>query len=170
MLLLKAVSKSRLLLLEDCESGKIDPEAATILRDILSNDELLALVNTDTISTDPKECQIGIAYKRLHDHAVQQESDDSSLWEARMRCRELLRVMNCVQCNKCRFHGKIAIMGLSTAFKILLGDDGEGMVHNNILDEGEEVHRVELATLMTCLYKFSRTIDFCQKQLSLQEQ
>jgi len=174
MLLLKAVSKSRCILLDDCEKGKIDPEAAAILRDILSNDELLALAKrSDKIGlTDPKECQIGIAYKRLHDHAVQEGAGEgqSSLWEARMRCRELLRVMNCVQCNKCRFHGKIAVMGLSTAFKILLGNDGEGMVQNDKLNDNEEIHRVELATMMTCLYKFSRTINFCKEQLALQEQ
>ena len=37
-----------------------------------------------------------------------------------------MRIINCVQCSKCRLHGKVAVLGLSTALQVLLGEDGEG--------------------------------------------
>ena len=99
---------------------------------------------------------IGTASRRLHDHAVRDTASKEMLWEARMRTRDLFHVMNCVQCNKCRFHGKIATMGLSTAFQLLLGRSGEGGAVRII-------HRVELAALMTTLSKFSTAVKYCKE-------
>jgi len=48
------------------------------------------------------------------------------------------------------------MMGLSTAFQILVGPKGEG-------GDVKRVHRVELAALMTTLYKFARAVDLCQQ-------
>ena len=139
MLLLSAVSRAKDRLLADCQSGKIDGETASILTDFLA----IPLLD------DPS---VGFAAKKLHDHAVE---SSNNLWEARMRSRELLRIMNCVQCNKCRLHGKIAMMGLSTALQINLGRNGEG-------EDPNLIHRVELAALISTLYKFSRAVNFCQ--------
>jgi len=72
-----------------------------------------------------------------------------------MRCRDLLRIVNCVQCNKCRLHGKVAIMGLSTALQILVGRKGEG-------SDVEKIHRVGLAALIATLDKFSRAAELSQ--------
>ena len=102
---------------------------------------------------------IGVASIKLHDHAVKDEKSVQALWEARLRTRDLFRVMNCVQCNKCRLHGKIGAMGLSTAFQVLLGRAGEG-------GDVDRIHRVELAALMTTLSKFSSAISFCEKMKS----
>lgn len=145
MLLLKAASKAKSLLLNDVQSGKITGDASFALQSLL-NDPLL---NDDSV---------GIAFKKLHDHAVMDTDSKAALWEARMRTRELVRIMNCVQCNKCRLHGKISTMGLSTALQILVGQDGEGGDIKNL-------HRVELATLMATLHKFSTAVDFCQQKL-----
>lgn len=65
-----------------------------------------------------------------------------------------MRIMNCVQCNKCRFHGKISTMGLSTALQLAVGARGMG-------GDVEKVHRVELAALITSLGKFSSGIELC---------
>lgn len=143
MLLLSAVKVARERLLQDCESGKIDGDAATSLREILA----YPLFDDENIS---------VASQKLHDHAVKDEASVNALWEARLRTRDLFRVMNCVQCNKCRLHGKIGAMGLSTAFQLLLGSAGEG-------GDVKRVHRVELAALMTTLSKFSTAISFCNK-------
>jgi hypothetical protein len=143
MLLTTAVMKARERLLEDCDSGKIDADAAEDLRSILSS----------SLLDDPS---VDVASRKLHDHAVNDSDSTGALWEARMRSRELLRIMNCVQCNKCRLHGKISVMGLSTALQILVGRNGEG-------GDPTRVHRVELATLMTTLHKFSSAIKFCQE-------
>lgn len=143
MLLLSAVNKASSRLLADTQAGGIDQAAAGDLSAILSS----PLLN------DPS---VGVASKKLHDHAVKDSGTRDSLWEIRLRTRDLFRVMNCVQCNACRFHGKISAMGLSTALQVLIGHTGEG-------GDVNRMHRVELAALMSTLYKFSRTIAFCQQ-------
>jgi len=143
MLILSAVSKARERLLEDCDSGKIDDDAASSLKPVLS----VPLLD------DPN---IGVASVKMHDHAVKDEDSVTALWEARMRMRDLMRIMNCVQCNKCRFHGKIAVLGLSTAMQISLGRGGEGIA------DISRIHRVELAALMTTMSKFSTAIQLCK--------
>jgi len=142
MLLLTAVRKARPRLLQDCDSGKIDQQAAADLRPVLES----PLLDSPAVE---------VASQKLHDHAVKDADSVGALWEARMRSRELLRIMNCVQCNKCRLHGKISVMGLSTALQILVGRTGEG-------GDVTRVHRVELAALMTTLHKCSTAINFVQ--------
>lgn len=143
MLLLSAVKKARGRLLQDCESEKIDADAAKSLKPVLS----YPLID---------DSNIGVASVKLHDHAMK---DADALWEARMRTRDLMRIMNCVQCNKCRLHGKISVLGLSTAMQVLLGRTGEG-------EDPNRIHRVELAALMTTLSKFSTAIQYCTKMSS----
>mmetsp|Transcript_10452 Transcript_10452/g.24855 ORF Transcript_10452/g.24855 Transcript_10452/m.24855 type:complete len:399 (-) Transcript_10452:2939-4135(-) len=139
MLFLSAAAKAKDKLLADCESGSIDAEASEILKGFL---ELPVLC-------DPA---VEVAPKKLHDHAMESQNN---LWEARMRTRDLLRIMNCVQCNKCRLHGKVAMLGLSTALQIHLGRSGEGGDPNRI-------HRVELAALLCTIQKFSKAVEFCK--------
>lgn len=146
MLCLAAASKARDRLLEDCATGKIDAETANELRPILESPLL-------------ENPLVEVASQKLHDHAVKDFDSKGALWEARMRTRELCRIMNCVQCNKCRFHGKIGTMGFSTAMQILVGNFGEG-------GDTFRVHRVELAALMTTLHKFARAVETCQEYLN----
>lgn len=146
MLLLTAAAKAKGRLMEDCRSGKIDPAAVNALQAVLSSPLL-------------EHQSVGVASQKLHDHAVKDSDSVVALWEARMRCRDLLRIMNCVQCNKCRLHGKVSILGLTTAMQILVGRTGEG-------GDPEKVHRVELAALMTTLHKFSTAVKFCQEMLA----
>lgn len=143
MLLLSAVGKAKQRLLEDCDSGKFDDDAADKLKLVLN----FALLDDPAIEA---------ASVKLHDHAVKDKDSVRALWEARMRTRELMRIMNCVQCNKCRLHGKISVLGLSTALQVLLGQTGEG-------GDPNKIHRVELAALMTTLAKFSSAIQYCTK-------
>ncbi|KAL3765469.1 hypothetical protein ACHAWO_009314 [Cyclotella atomus] len=138
MLLLSGVKAAKSRLLADCDSGKISSDGANVLKSILSHPLL----------EDPS---IDVASSRLKAHA---SKDSNSLWEARMRTRDLMRIMNCVQCNKCRFHGKISTMGLSTALQLAVGARGMG-------GDVEKVHRVELAALITSLGKFSSGIELC---------
>lgn len=146
MLLLSAVRVAKDRLVEDCDSGKMDDGATEALRNVLTSPLL-------------DEPNIKVASRKLQDHAVRDEESVNALWEARLRTREMFRIMNCVQCNKCRLHGKIGAMGLSTAFQLLLGRTGEG-------GDVKRVHRVELAALMTTLSKFSTAIKFCKKMQS----
>jgi len=140
MLFLSAAAKAKDKLLADCQNGEIDEESAAILQGFLA----LPVLNDPAVEVAPK---------KLHDHAVDSKND---LWQARMRARDLLRVINCVQCNKCRLHGKVAMLGLSTALQIHLGRTGEG-------GDTMRIHRVELAALLSTINKFSKAVDFCKK-------
>merc|ERR1712043_124095 len=145
MLILKAVGKARERITLDCETGKVRSDTAESLKLVLQNPLL----------DDPS---ISIASKKLHDHAVKDDYAKSALWEARMRSRELMRIMNCVQCNKCKLHGKVSVLGLSTALQVLPGNTGEGV-------DLKTVHRVELAALITVMHKFSTAISYCSKMM-----
>lgn len=140
MLFLSAAAKAKDRLIDECRAGKIDSESEKALATFMD----LPAMN------DPS---VGIVAQKLQNHAAQ---DPNNLWEARMRSRELLRIMNCVQCNKCRLHGKIAMMGLSTALQIHMGRNGNG-------EDPMRINRVELAAMMSTLHKFSRAVDFCQQ-------
>jgi len=145
MLLLSGVRAARERLLQDCDSGSIgDEETCETLRSIL----------THPLMDDPS---IDAASRRLKNHALQ---DSNNLWEARMRTRDLMRIMNCVQCNKCRFHGKISTLGLSTALQLTLGNQGTG-------GDVADIKRVELAALVTTMGKFASGIELCYEMQSL---
>ncbi|KAL3944603.1 MAG: hypothetical protein SGBAC_001315 [Bacillariaceae sp.] len=141
MILLSAVRSMRGQLLQDINAGVFDAETAAYLKNAVS----LPIF---------ENAVVGVAEQKLKNHAMQSPGD---LWEARMRSRELLRIVNCVQCNKCRLHGKIAMMGLSTALQVLIGGP------NGTVQDSSKIRRVELAALVTTLYKASRAIDLSQK-------
>ena len=147
MLLLSGIRAVRDQLLGDCDAGQIgNVDACTTLRSILYHPLL-------------DDASIDYASLRLREHVLQDTNNNNNgggLWEARMRSRDLLRIMNCVQCNKCRFHGKIAALGLSTAFNLVIGGDRCSGV-----EDVTTVHRVELAALLTSLAKFTNGIDLC---------
>jgi len=141
MLLLSAVGSMRGRLQQECDAGTFDEETTLYLKRAM----LLPIFENPVV---------GAAAQKLSNHAMQSPSD---LWEARMRSRELLRVINCVQCNKCRLHGKIAMMGLSTALQVLVGGP------NGTVQDPSQIRRVELAALVSTLYKASRAINMCQQ-------
>ncbi|CAJ1969458.1 unnamed protein product [Cylindrotheca closterium] len=141
MILLSAVGSMRGKLMQDCDAGVFDAETASFIKTAIS----LPIFDNPAI---------GVAAQKLSNHAVQSPGD---LWEARMRSRELLRIVNCVQCNKCRLHGKIAMMGLSTALQVLVGGP------NGKMQDPNQIRRVELAALVTTLYKASKAIKLCQQ-------
>jgi hypothetical protein len=167
MLLLSAVQSSREYLLSPDSTNNFgcmendtecDMRVSTMIQSVLSS-PLLQNDHNSEESIDINQ-KIGVAFSNLHDHAIKDEQSKHNLWEARMRSRELLRIMNCVQCNKCRLHGKIAAMGLSTALQLLLGKSGNGIEVEDT-NYFKKIHRVELAALLTTLEKFSNAIEFC---------
>lgn len=76
-------------------------------------------------------------------HAVE---PNAMIWKMRLRTRDLLRVMNCVQCNLCRLHGKVMAMGLASAMQVLLGKGGQG-------DDPLLLTRVQLGALVATAAK-----------------
>uniref|UniRef100_A0A7S3FF16 Uncharacterized protein n=1 Tax=Haptolina ericina TaxID=156174 RepID=A0A7S3FF16_9EUKA len=41
---------------------------------------------------------------------IREQTDAGLAWQARLRTRDLLRIMNCVQCSLCKLHGKVWCM------------------------------------------------------------
>ncbi|RHZ16223.1 hypothetical protein DYB26_010807, partial [Aphanomyces astaci] len=60
------------------------------------------------------------------------------------------RIMDCVTCEKCRLWGKIQVLGLGTAIKILLADDVADMA---------PLHRNEMIALINVLHRLSESVE-----------
>lgn len=93
------------------------------------------------------------AAQNLKEHA---QLPDAMVWKVRLRTRDLLRIMNCVQCNLCRLHGKILSMGVASCLQVLLGKDGQG-------DDPTRLDRVELGCLMATCIKFGNACDVVER-------
>lgn len=75
--------------------------------------------------------------------------------DCKLRMRELCTVMDCVQCNVCRMHAKVATLGLATALRVLCGDEGDGVQPS--------LSRVEIAALLVTLEKFTDALRIQQR-------
>mmetsp|Transcript_13721 Transcript_13721/g.43952 ORF Transcript_13721/g.43952 Transcript_13721/m.43952 type:complete len:157 (+) Transcript_13721:101-571(+) len=80
----------------------------------------------------------------LREHA---DSEEAAPWKIRLRTRDLLGVMNCVQCNLCRLHGKVTVAGFAAALQVLLGYRGRGD-HCDKEADPYSLNRVEVAALV----------------------
>jgi hypothetical protein len=93
---------------------------------LASSQELMR--NADTLRVRAKSCQ-------------------GNLYKARLRIRDLFSIMDCVQCNLCRLHGKTMVLGLGATFQVLLGRTGSG-------GDPKELDRVQVAALVATAAKF----------------
>eukprot|EP00696_Hemimastix_kukwesjijk_P019398 gnl/Hemi2/864_TR312_c0_g1_i1.p2 gnl/Hemi2/864_TR312_c0_g1~~gnl/Hemi2/864_TR312_c0_g1_i1.p2 ORF type:complete len:244 (-),score=90.64 gnl/Hemi2/864_TR312_c0_g1_i1:381-1112(-) len=72
----------------------------------------------------------------------------------RERFRNISVITDCIDCEKCRIHGKLQILGIGTALRIVLADDE---------DARRPLHRNEIIALVQTLTKFSNSIDIIHK-------
>ena len=72
--------------------------------------------------------------------------------EFRLRFRNVTRIMNCVTCEKCRVWGKLQILGIGTAIKLLLTPTNE---LNKV-----KLYRQEIIALINTLHQLATSIDF----------
>jgi len=73
------------------------------------------------------------------------------------------RIMDCVECEKCRVYGKLQTYGIGTAFKILFAEKLEGV---------DKIHlqRNELIALMITFAKFSHSLSTIDKMFERRSQ
>jgi len=109
----------------------------------------MCTLTSSSIITDPA-VQLAAANLRVHAN-----SPGASAWKLRLRTRDLLRVMNCVQCNVCRLHGKVSALGLAASLNVLLGLQGRGEEGCNRPPDPTSLHRVEIAAMVTFCAKLS---------------
>ena len=65
--------------------------------------------------------------------------------------RNITEVIDCVACQKCRLHGKLQILGIGTALKILL-------LPEEVLMNEDVITRSEFVAMINTIAKFSRAL------------
>lgn len=89
----------------------------------------------------------------------------TQLREFRAHFRNISRIMDCVDCDKCRLWGKLQVLGLGTALRILFADRELGAASSPrtpqdaaFLRRRVNLRRTEVAALFHVLHRFSRSI------------
>ncbi|KAL4280682.1 hypothetical protein GQ457_03G035240 [Hibiscus cannabinus] len=91
--------------------------------------------------------------------------DEARLWKGQRgpelkqkiqaQFKNISALMDCVGCEKCRLWGKLQVLGLGTALKILFSVNGEEHLHRTL-----EVQRNEVIALMNLLNRLSESLKF----------
>ncbi|GMH25623.1 hypothetical protein Nepgr_027466 [Nepenthes gracilis] len=91
--------------------------------------------------------------------------DEARLWQGQSgpelklqiqkQFRNISALMDCVGCEKCRLWGKLQVLGLGTALKILFSVNGQ-----NHLPEPLQLQRNEVIALVNLLYRLSESVKF----------
>ncbi|KAG5515861.1 hypothetical protein RHGRI_036789 [Rhododendron griersonianum] len=94
--------------------------------------------------------------------------DEAKLWKGQggpelkqqiqRQFRNISALMDCVGCEKCRLWGKLQVLGLGTALKILFSGDGQ-----ENLAERLQLQRNEVIALMNLLNRLSESVKFIHK-------
>lgn len=100
--------------------------------------------------------------------------DEAKLWKGQRgpelkqqiqkQFRNISAIMDCVGCEKCRLWGKLQILGLGTALKILFTVNGEDNLRHNL-----ELQRNEVIALMNLLNRLSESVRFVHEMSPLAE-
>ncbi|XP_051178508.1 endoplasmic reticulum oxidoreductin-2 isoform X1 [Lolium perenne] len=101
--------------------------------------------------------------------------DEAKLWqgengpelkqEIQKQFRNISAIMDCVGCEKCRLWGKLQVLGLGTALKILFSVDGE-----NHLNQQFQLQRNEVIALVNLLNRLSESVKFVHEKGSSTEE
>ena len=78
-------------------------------------DDVLPSMQALTGSALVTDDAVQAAAQNLKSHAIDAQE---SVWKARLRTRDLMAIMNCVQCNLCRLHGKVMALGLGATMQV----------------------------------------------------
>nr|GMD33330.1 endoplasmic reticulum oxidoreductin-1 [Ipomoea batatas] len=94
--------------------------------------------------------------------------DEAKLWKGQGRpelkqqiqkqFRNISALMDCVGCEKCRLWGKLQVLGLGTALKILFSVDGQKHPMQPL-----QLQRNEVIALMNLLNRLSESISFVRE-------
>ncbi|CAN0911508.1 Endoplasmic reticulum oxidoreductin-1 [Linum grandiflorum] len=95
--------------------------------------------------------------------------DEAKLWKGQRgpelkqniqeQFRNISALMDCVGCEKCRLWGKLQVLGLGTALKILFSDNGEETSVQTL-----ELQRNEVIALINLLNRLSESVKFVHEK------
>lgn len=88
-------------------------------------------------------------WQQLHDKQRLRE-------EFRNKFRNVSRIMDCVTCEKCKMWGKLQVLGLGTAIRLLLTPEGESISGS----------RQEVIALVNALTQFARSVEFASSVMA----
>ena len=109
---------------------------------------LLGGFDETALFRDPDE---GLAWPSAHEY--EQHVARRAGMKARMRAsfRNISLIMDCVGCEKCRLYGKLQVMGLGTALKLLFESKDKAAEH-------EPLQRNEVIALVNTLAEFAESV------------
>ncbi|PKA65544.1 Endoplasmic oxidoreductin-1 [Apostasia shenzhenica] len=94
--------------------------------------------------------------------------DEAKLWQGEIgpelkqqiqkQFKNISALMDCVGCEKCRLWGKLQVLGLGTALKILFSVDGQSHVNQSL-----QLQRNEVIALVNLLNRLSESVKFVRE-------
>ena len=141
------------------------------------------MMTTTTTTKDDKtviinaldQCRNGFDESILFQVPITNEIDQSRYWRGiqekselkedfRLKFRNISRIMDCVTCEKCRVWGKLQILGIGTAIKILLTPESELSIRSSdtttTTNNPPILNRQEIIALINILNQLSKSILF----------
>ncbi|URE37045.1 Endoplasmic [Musa troglodytarum] len=95
--------------------------------------------------------------------------DEAKLWQGesgpelkqqiQQQFRNISALMDCVGCEKCRLWGKLQVLGLGTALKILFSVDNDNLTNQQL-----QLHRNEVIALANLLNRLSESVKFVHEK------
>lgn len=150
---------------------------------VLYGGNAMASSDPNTVKKAVAECSYGFNEQRLFQ--VPDDLQGPSYWqqleekqqlreEFRLKFRNISRIMDCVTCEKCRLWGKLQVLGLGTAIKILLSNEDELVIRKNVdlnpryayngygaaTSSSTILNRQEVIALINALNQFSKSVEF----------
>ncbi|XP_020273108.1 endoplasmic reticulum oxidoreductin-1-like [Asparagus officinalis] len=88
----------------------------------------------------------------------QGESGPELMQQIQKQFRNISALMDCVGCEKCRLWGKLQVLGLGTALKILFSVNGQSTKNQPL-----QLQRNEVIAFLNLLNRLSESVDFVRK-------
>ncbi|XP_021904762.1 endoplasmic reticulum oxidoreductin-2-like [Carica papaya] len=126
-------------------------------------------IASDYLLDEAKNLTQSLMKQLLHNSELQAACpvpfDEAKLWKGesgpelkqkiQKQFRNISTIMDCVGCEKCRLWGKLQVLGLGTALKILFSENG-----GEDLGHSLELQRNEVIALMNLLNRLSESVSF----------
>ncbi|KAH7848099.1 hypothetical protein Vadar_033780 [Vaccinium darrowii] len=143
-----------------------------VLRAVTKATDYLEQADYDTGNTEEDLKTQSLMRQLLHNPKIQAACplpfDEAKLWKGQggpelkqqiqRQFRNISALMDCVGCEKCRLWGKLQVLGLGTALKILFSVDGQENLAQRL-----QLQRNEVIALMNLLNRLSESIKFVHK-------
>jgi len=163
LFLMRAVVKSReLLLSHDFDTGDVVEDARTkaLMEKLLDPS---ALSRCDPVVHGFNESQLFAVPDGLSPMAALSELQQKRHLreDFKLKFQNISRILDCVGCDKCRVWGKLQVLGLGTAFKLLYAEDTQHVA---------TLARNELIALVNLFDRLAQSVDTIQEMRDLEFQ